>query len=470
MLVTPIHRGIPLSLSTTSWRRAAVVRATAATAVRAATATAVLTAAATLAASVLAATPAEAANRVTPRNFTGYGFDQCIAPAQEDMDTWLTTSPYWAVGVYIAGDNRYCGDDKQPNLDATWVSTQLRNGWRLLPITVGLQASCSSVDRYQRKGHRISADPAGTYATAREQGRTEAQTTVQAARSLGIAARSTLWFDLEHFTGGVRCHESALSFLSAWTNRLHGLDYRSGVYSSGSSGIQSLDDARALTPGRYAMPDQIWIADWNGRANVSSQYVRADGWMPHRRVHQYRGGHDQRYGGVTINIDNNYLDLGRGSVAPAAPRHCGVQVDYPRYRRLDRGDHGAQVKAAQCLLRQKGLFQGALRFRYDGTTYRAVRAFQRTRSLPVNGAMTSRTWTALLSEGPARVVKIGSANNAVRRAQRSLNAAATCRLPVTGVFDAATTTAVREYQVKRGLPRTGVVASDTWGDLARGLR
>ena len=29
---------------------------------------------------------------------------------------------------------------------------------------------------------------------------------------------------------------------------------------------------------------------------------------PHRRIHQYRGGHNESYGGVTINIDNNYVD------------------------------------------------------------------------------------------------------------------------------------------------------------------
>ncbi|HEY0772527.1 MAG TPA: hypothetical protein VGD51_00475, partial [Nocardioidaceae bacterium] len=56
--------------------------------------------------------PAEAANRVTPGNFTGYGFDQCETQSQEVMDTWLTSSPYWAVGVYIAGENRHCGDDR----------------------------------------------------------------------------------------------------------------------------------------------------------------------------------------------------------------------------------------------------------------------------------------------------------------------------------------------------------------------
>jgi hypothetical protein len=73
-----------------------------------------------------AAGPAAARNRVTPGNFTGYGFDQCIAPTQDAMDVWLRTSPYWAVGIYISGDSRACPD--QPNLNREWIATQLRNG------------------------------------------------------------------------------------------------------------------------------------------------------------------------------------------------------------------------------------------------------------------------------------------------------------------------------------------------------
>jgi len=415
------------------------------------------------------AAPAEARNRTTPGSFTGYGFDQCIAPSQEAMDTWLRTSPYWAVGIYIAGVNRYCGDDKQVNLDAEWVSTQLANGWRLLPLTVGLQASCSSVDRY--RGKKISPDPTANYATARAQGRTEARTTVRAARRLGIPAASTLWYDIEHFTGGTRCRDSALSFLSAWTRKLHALGYASGVYSSASSGIRLLDDAQYLTPGRYAMPDQVWIADWNGNADVESDYVRPESWMPHKRIHQYLGGHDETYGGVTINIDTNYLDLGRGSVAPREPGHCGgVSLNATRYRPLSMDERGAQVKVAQCLLRQRHFYRGRLRYLYTPRTERAVSAYQEARGLPVNGRMTRRTWTALLSEGPKPVLKIGSASHAVRRAQRALNAATRSRLLVTGVFDETTTLAVRDYQLARDLPPTGVIAEDTWADLAQGRR
>ena len=74
------------------------------------------------------ATPAYAPNPVTPGNFTGYGFDQCLAPTQSAMDTWWAKSPFSAVGIYIPGDSRACRT--QTNLSPTWVATQV--GLRLV--------------------------------------------------------------------------------------------------------------------------------------------------------------------------------------------------------------------------------------------------------------------------------------------------------------------------------------------------
>jgi len=140
--------------------------------------------------------PASASNVVTPGNFTGYGFDQCTAPTQAAMDAWLSSSPYWAVGIYISGDSRYCTE--QPNLTPAWVDTQLANGWRLLPITLGPQAWCTTRQRYLKQV-RISPDDTDGYAKARAQGRAEASKTVSAAEALGMAARSTMWYDIEAF-------------------------------------------------------------------------------------------------------------------------------------------------------------------------------------------------------------------------------------------------------------------------------
>jgi len=438
--------------------------------------TSLLTAVAGLA---VVAAPAEAANRVTPGNFTGYGFDQCETQSQEVMDAWLTSSPYWAVGIYIAGENRHCGDDRQLNLTPEWVSTQLRNGWKLLPITVGPQAPCYV---NPKKKIRIYNDPANDFAAAREQGRLEAIDTVQRAQALGIVPRSTLWNDIEAYdTTNVRCRNSTLAFLSGWTEQLHALNYVSGVYSSAARGINALDDARVLEPGRFTMPDRVWIAEWVTAdayrrpptatpPTLLSAYVRDDAWMPNNRMRQYRGGHDETYGGVKINIDTNYLHLGRGTLPGRAARFCGgTRVDFPRYRRLAFATRGAQVSGLQCLLKRKRLYAGKITGFYNRGTERAVRKFQETRSLRANGRMLRSTWTVLLSEGrKTPVLKVGSGGGTVRRVQRALNAAVHAELAVDGIFGPSTTAAVRRYQREVGLRRTGVVASDTWALLQAG--
>ena len=65
-----------------------------------------------------------------------------------------------------------------------------------------------------------------------------------------------------------------------------------------------MDDARVNRPGAFTEPDQIWIARWDGQANTSTSYIRPDGWLPGGRMKQYLGGHNETWGGVTINIDS----------------------------------------------------------------------------------------------------------------------------------------------------------------------
>jgi hypothetical protein len=133
------------------------------------------------------------------------------------------------------------------------------------------------------------------------------------------------------------------------------MKYESGVYSSAASGIKILDDARVEQRGRYFMPDSVWIADWNGQADLESVYVRAGGWMPHDRIHQYTAVMRKLMGGVTIPVDSNYMSLGRGSVAPKNPRSCGVHVSFRSYSRLERGDRGMRLRGCNACSSTKPL-------------------------------------------------------------------------------------------------------------------
>jgi hypothetical protein len=96
-----------------------------------------------------------------------------------------------------------------------------------------------------------------------------------------------------------------LSFLDAWTERLHARGYVSGVYGSASSTISDLVSQYWLG---FSEPDDVWIAHWDGLQTTSDAYVPASYWSNHQRLRQYRGGHNEKWGSVTINIDNNYLD------------------------------------------------------------------------------------------------------------------------------------------------------------------
>jgi len=126
---------------------------------------------------------------LAPGTFTGMGFDACAAPSATTMDNWMRAreNPYRAVGVYISGGLRACS---QPNLTASWVSHVSSTGWRILPLTVGPQASCSGFRL------RVSDNPTSTYSQARAQGRAEAAAAAATASGLGLVPRSTLFYDM----------------------------------------------------------------------------------------------------------------------------------------------------------------------------------------------------------------------------------------------------------------------------------
>ncbi|PUA79750.1 glycoside hydrolase domain-containing protein [Nocardioides currus] len=420
----------------------------------------------------------------TPGDFTGLGFDQCVAPTQSAMDAWITSSPYRAVGIYISGDSRACRT--QPNLSPTWVATQVSRGWRLLPIALGPQASC--LDRFPRYKDDFTIDPTptGSYANARAQGVVEASKNVTDATALGIGPGSTLWYDLEAFDlGNTSCRESALAFVSAWVTRTKELGYVAGFYSSASSGIKMLDDARISRPGQFALPDRIWIARWDGIANTSTSYIGEDGWRPGGRMKQFKGGHKETWGGVTINIDTNYLELSGSPTtaapppeptptptpvaAPAPETHCGgTRVDFPTYYTLKpRAASKTRTLALQCLLKEKKRYVGKLDGVYDRATRKGAIAWMKSRGFKPTSTWRRKNWVALLAGQDRPALAVGATGPAVSRLQRSLTAARQ-RVAVTGAFDEATRAALLAYQARVGAAATGTTDAATWEALAKG--
>jgi hypothetical protein len=224
------------------------------------------------------------------------GFDACSAPSTTTMSAWRS-SPYHTVGVYLGGTNMGCS---QPNLSTSWVRAEIAAGWHLIPTYVGLQAptvscSCSAI----------------VPSSASAEGTAAARDAVSRAQAVGLGRGNPIYFDMEAYTPGASATSAVLTFISAWTKTLHADGYVSGVYSSAASGIKDL----AAAGSSFTRPDDIWIANWNGTQSTSDPYVPGSEWANHQRLHQYQGGHDATYGGITLNIDSNYLD---GATAPGS--------------------------------------------------------------------------------------------------------------------------------------------------------
>ncbi|MDY7087471.1 MAG: DUF1906 domain-containing protein [Actinomycetota bacterium] len=258
----------------------------------------VLVAAVVAGMSSFALTRADAAtfSTVQPGSFTGEAFDACTAPPSASMKAWRAKSPYKAIGIYIGGVNRGCA---QPQLTSAWVKEQVQAGWKLLPLYVGPQATCTTIG-----GGRKLIDNA----TADTQGRVAASDAVAKAKALGLTRESTIIYDMESYrTDDAACRQGVLAFMNGWTARLHDNGYFSGFYSSAASGIAH-QVANYTKPG-YTRPDYVDFARWDQKVTLSDPLIPATVWPGKRRMKQYRGGHKETYGGVTINIDNNYVDF-----------------------------------------------------------------------------------------------------------------------------------------------------------------
>jgi hypothetical protein len=235
--------------------------------------------------------------------FTGYAFDACKAPTTATLQAWAA-SPYRALGIYIGGTNRACA---QPNLTPQWVLDTTALGWSLLPLYVGLQAPCAGQSGLQK----LST----TLATATAQGQAAADDAVAKAQALGLPAGSPIWFDMEGYkVGNTGCSNAVRSFVTGWDDELRAVGFVPGVYGSAASTIR---DVSTLD----IPPDLAWIANWNGVQSVfGDRYVSDSVWANHQRVHQYKGGHNETYGGVTINVDSNIVDSAVvGGIAPPPP-------------------------------------------------------------------------------------------------------------------------------------------------------
>jgi hypothetical protein len=235
----------------------------------------------------------------------GLGFDACTAPSVATMTAWLA-SPYRVAGTYLGGDNWAC---TYGNFNATWASQVAAEGWRFIPIWVGPQAPCTSI----RGAATINPSQAAA------QGEAEAASAAATAQGFGYGRGTPIYFDMEGYNdANTACGQAVVTFVGGWTQGLHAAGYLSGVYSSAASGIKDL--AAQYGNPAYTSPDEIWIADWTGDPVLTDPYAPAADWPHGQRLHQYYGGHNETWGGATVNIDNDVIG---GAVAGLAATVAG---------------------------------------------------------------------------------------------------------------------------------------------------
>jgi Domain of unknown function (DUF1906) len=238
---------------------------------------------------------------------TGLGFDACTAPSVPAMSDWLA-SPYRVIGTYLGGDNWAC---TYGNFNTQWVQQVSAMGWRFIPIWVGPQAACSGIPG----AVTINA------ADAEAEGEAQAASAVTTAASFGYGTGTPIYYDMEGYDStDTPCVNAVLAFLAGWTQGLHAAGYLSGVYSSADSGI--VDLASEYTNASYPSPNDIWIADWTGDPVLTDPALPDSDWPYNQRLHQYYGGHNETWGGYTINIDNDVIggDVAGAAAAPSGPR------------------------------------------------------------------------------------------------------------------------------------------------------
>src|SRR5262249_4489391 len=191
------------------------------------------------------------------------------------------------------GPLRHCANDVLST--PTWVNAVVDMGWHVIPIYVGPQAPCTDF--------RVTM----TTGQAEQDGRAAALDAALDAWRAGLPTTAPIYFDLEHYAEDKNpdCADTVHDFLTGWARGLHRIGHVAGLYTHTSSGINA--QVAALRDPDAPKIDAIWIANWNGQADVNLSPSLPNSAWADARLHQYRGDHDETWGGVTIGIDSNLV-------------------------------------------------------------------------------------------------------------------------------------------------------------------
>jgi len=205
----------------------------------------------------------------------GEGFDTSSLPPTSDMITWWDTTTYYAIGVYIGGENF---DSSLPTPNHAWLADVMSNEWDVWLIWVGPQSACAN----QGGLGAFSNNPT----TATEQGEAQAQDAVNTASADGFGDEY-LVYDLEAFnSGNSTCLTAAQSFINGFEYEVHTVLHEHGAVYGSTCG----SDLTAYTA-HSNVPEAIYPADYgySDYATTPLQCIPNNAWDHNQRVHQWSG-------------------------------------------------------------------------------------------------------------------------------------------------------------------------------------
>lgn len=225
--------------------------------------------------------------------YNARGLDTCEAPSHSQMAAFWSNTPWWWFAVYIGGENRGC-----PNrgLTADWVHQEVRRGWGIQPIWVGLQAPCVN----QSGLARMSSNRDTSY----QQGRHAGLAAYNKIVALKMNPATPIVLDMEGFnTANGSCMAAVKTYVNGWVDQLHKKPAQfPGYYGSSCASAPS-----EIWKDR-AQPWYLWGANYDGSSNVMKMSCVSSSIWP-RRLKQYKGNTYVRENGVTLPVD---IDCAKG--------------------------------------------------------------------------------------------------------------------------------------------------------------
>ncbi|MFC4494252.1 peptidoglycan-binding protein [Streptomyces ovatisporus] len=234
-----------------------------------------------------------------------------------------------------------------------------------------------------------------------------------------------------------------------------------GLWKSGPNTVELASNRELTTPiglGDLRPGDLLIDADGS---NTTRHVVIFEKWTDSSHsaysAFEQRGGHgtDHRVLDYGLDSGSEYKPYRPVKLTGEAPPETPPSAQWPM---LTQGDSGADVTAAQYLLRDHGHMTDA-DGAYGPKTAEQAKAFQAGAGLVADGEIGPKTWPELVEP-----VKSGAQGDAVRAAQTQLNVYG-AGLTVDGEFGPATEKAVTDFQKAHGLTVDGLVGPRTWEAL-----